>query len=115
MPDLKTTWEGLDADETREIVALKNSLSGNPHRNRHYCELFDKHDRAVTLRARGSEQVPSVGSVAALPRRAGLSLRLGLDKRTSGHGWGNTGHFADTVRIQVQRKPIIASVFSRSC
>ena len=52
------SWEGLSADETREIVALNTSTPGNPHRNRRYCELFDKHDRAVTLRTWGSEKVP---------------------------------------------------------
>ena len=56
MPD---TWEELDENETREIVALKNGTPGNPHRNRRYCVLFDKHDRAVKLRTWGFEEVPA--------------------------------------------------------
>ena len=54
MPD---TWEGLSADETREIIALKNKIAGNPHTDRRYCELYDKHDRAVKLRTWGLEEV----------------------------------------------------------
>lgn len=50
-------WEGLKADETREIIALKTRIPANPHSNRRYCELYDKHDRAVKLRTWGSEEV----------------------------------------------------------
>jgi hypothetical protein len=54
---MSDAWEGLTADETREIIALKNKIVGNPHTDRRYCELYDKHDRAISLRAWGSEKV----------------------------------------------------------
>ena len=74
MPD---TWEELDENETREIVAL-NGTPGNPHRNRRCWVLFDEHDRAVKLRTWGSRR-------CRLPKRcegvAGVSVPFPLSRQ----------------------------------